>query len=100
MARRNYSKLDRERALKLREMGCIVCINEHGLNTPPAIHHIDGQTKPNCHQLTIPLCGRHHQIKSNDGKWVSRHGDNRNAFEAAYGTEQELLEQVNGLIKI
>tara|TARA_R110002020_G_C16295509_1_gene772760 strand:- start:1784 stop:2086 length:303 start_codon:yes stop_codon:yes gene_type:complete len=99
MARRNYSKLDRERAYKLRELGCIVCINEHGVNTPPAIHHIDGQTKPNCHQLTIPLCPRHHQIKDNDKppRWFTRHGEHVH-FEEAYGTEQELLEQVNGLI--
>jgi len=100
MARRNYSKEDIERAHKLRDLGCIVCINEHSVYTPPAIHHIDGQTKPGCHQNTIPLCGKHHQIKSNSKPpmWISRHGDNRNAFEEAYGTEQELLEQVNGLI--
>jgi len=103
MARRNYSKEDRERAHKLRDLGCIVCINEHSLYTPPAIHHIDGQTKPNCHQLTIPLCAKHHQIKCNHKlagapMWISRHGDGRKAFEKRYGTEQELLEQVNGLI--
>lgn len=98
MARKHYTAKDRDRANKLRELGCIVCINEFGTYTPPAIHHIDGQSKPGCHQKTIPLCPRHHQHKSNSGQWVSRHGDGRAAFEEAYGTEQELLEQVNGLI--
>ena len=95
---RALTKADKERGVKLRDLGCIVCINEHELFTPAAIHHIDGKTKPGCHDLTIPLCAFHHQIKSNNGKWVSRHGDNRNAFEAAYGLESELLSQVDGLI--
>ncbi len=98
MARRNYSKADRERANKLRDLGCIVCLNYMNVLTPPAIHHIDGQTKEGCHQKTIPLCPKHHQEPSNTQQWVSRHGDGRNAFEEAYGTEQELLEMVNGLI--
>ena len=98
MSRKSYTKADTDRADKLRELGCIVCWNERDIFTPPAIHHIDGQTKEGCHQLTLPLCQYHHQYKSNTGEWVSRHGDNRVAFEAAYGTEQELLEQVNGLI--
>lgn len=99
MARKNYSKKDKERADKLRELGCIVCINEHSVFTEPAIHHIDGQTKEGCHQLTIPLCGRHHQIPDNDKppRWFARHGQHTH-FEEAYGTEWELLEQVNGLI--
>ena len=98
MGRQSYTKADTDRADKLRGLGCIVCINEHSVFTPPAIHHIDGQTKKGCHQLTLPLCARHHQNKSNDGLWVSRHGDGRKAFEDAYGSEQELLEQVNRLI--
>jgi len=101
MSRQSYTKADTDRADKLRELGCIVCINEHGVFTEPAIHHIDGQTKKGCHQLTIPLCGRHHQIRDNDKppRWFTRH-DNFTDFEYAYGTEQELLEQVNGLINV
>ena len=98
---RSLTVADKERGAKLIELGCIVCVNEFSCYTPPAIHHIDGKTKPGCHDLTIPLCVSHHQYKSNDSMpmWVSRHGDGRAAFEAAYGTEQELLEQVNGLIE-
>lgn len=98
---RSLNRADKKRGAKLREMGCIVCINEHGLFTPTAIHHLDGQTKEGCHQLTIGLCPPHHQYKDNSKppRWVSRHGDGRAQFEDAYGTEQELLEQVNGLIE-
>ena len=106
MGKRNYTLKDKERADKLRELGCIVCLNTRTIHTPPAIHHIDGQTKPGCHQLTLPLCGRHHQIKCNNAadlpafleSWVSLHGDGRAAFTEAYGSERELLEQVNELI--
>ena len=66
--------------------------------TPPAIHHIEGRTKEGCHKLTIPLCPNHHQYKSNGSIWVSLHGDGRAAFEKAYGSEMELLAQVNELI--
>jgi hypothetical protein len=94
---RALTKADKIRGVKLRDMGCIVCLNEHEVFTPTAIHHLDGQTKEGCHQLTIPLCEFHHQTKSNDGKWFAFHGQKVH-FEKAYGTEQELLEQVNGLI--
>ena len=96
---RSLTVADKARGAKLREMGCIVCINEHGVFTETAIHHLDGKTKEGCHQLTIPLCPRHHQIKDNNKPpmWFTFHGM-KPSFEEAYGTEQELLEQVNGLI--
>jgi len=96
---RSLTVADKERGAKLREMGCIVCLNMFELYTPTSIHHLDGQTKEGCHQLTIPLCPRHHQFKDNSKlpQWFAFH-DDKTSFEAAYGTEQELLEQVNGLI--
>ena len=96
---RSLNKADKERGNKLRELGCIVCLNELGIFTEPAIHHLDGKTKEGCHQLTIPLCPPHHQYKDNikPPLWFAFH-DNKTAFQKAYGTEQELLEQVNGLI--
>jgi len=96
MAHRSATKSEVERFDKMRDLGCIVCLNEKGIYTPPAIHHIDGQTKEGCHLLTIPLCQWHHQYKT--AGEVSRHGDGRKAFEKAYGTEQELLEQVNNAL--
>ena len=90
---------DKERGKKLIELGCIVCLIHLEVFTPTAIHHIDGKTKPGCHQKTIGLCGGHHQIPDGQAKlWISRHGDGRAAFEEAYGTEQELLEKTNEMI--
>lgn len=98
MKGRALTRADKKRFDKLRELGCCVCLNTMNVYTPPAIHHIDGRTKEGCHDLTIPLCQSHHQYKSNYSIWISRHGDGRAAFEHAYGTERELLEQVNGMI--
>ena len=72
------------------EFGCVVCHRELGVFSPAAIHHLQGRTKPGAHLKTIPLCGRHHQIPGHG--YVSRHGDGKARFEAAYGSESELLE--------
>ena len=98
MKGRALTTKDKKRFDRLQDLGCIVCLNTMSVYTPPAIHHIDGKTKEGCHDLTLPLCQSHHQYKSNNSLWISRHGDGRAAFEHAYGTEQELLEQVNGMI--
>lgn len=95
---RSLTKSDKERGRKLREIGCIVCSHHFGQETPAAIHHISGKSKPGSHKETIPLCGPHHQIPSNSNEWVSRHGDGRAAFESEYGTEQYLLELTNEMI--
>ncbi len=95
---RSLTVADTARGKMLRELGCIVCLRHLELFTPPEIHHIDGKTKPDCHQKTLGLCTPHHRIKSNVQQWISRHGDGRAAFEKAYGTEQELLELTNELI--
>ena len=96
---RALTKADRERGDKMRELGCIVCL-DYDIYTPPAIHHIDGKTKEGCHNLTIPLCEKHHQHKDNESpqRWVSRHGDGKAAFVNSYGSEYALLAEVNRLI--
>ena len=71
------------------DSGCIVCLEFLHIKTEASPHHIDGKTKKGAHFLTIPLCGRHHQIPG-DG-YTSRHGDGKARFEAAYGSELELL---------
>ena len=98
---RALTKADKDRGAKLRELGCIVCL-DNGVFTPPGIHHLDGQTKPGCHDLTIGLCGPHHQVASPTGEWATRHGPGRNtgkhAFEEAYGSETAMLIETNRLI--
>ena len=70
--------------------GCIVCHRELNVFTEASPHHMDGKVKPGAHLKTIPLCARHHQIPGQG--YVSRHGDSKTRFEAAYGSELELLE--------
>jgi len=96
---RALTKADKERGVKLRDLGCIVCLLNNEIFTPTAIHHIDGKVKKGCHQLTIPLCGNHHQIPDNNKppQWFNFHGK-RIEFEDAYGDEQYLLSETNRLI--
>ena len=97
---KTLTKADRERGVKLYDLGCIVCLEFNDCYTEPAIHHIDGKTKDGCHKLTIGLCGNHHQIPCNgkDKLWISRHGDGKAAFEQAYHSEVFLLQKTNELI--
>jgi len=73
------------------QCGCMVCYIKRLGDSPSEVHHPTGKTTADAHLLAIPLCSRHHRHKSNDGEWVSRHGDGRAAFEKAYGTEADLL---------
>ncbi len=86
------------------EIGCIVCFNTFNEFTPGTIHHIDGRTKPGAHKSVLCLCARHHQVASDTGEWVTRHGPGRKSgkamFEAAYGTEQELLNKTMELLNV
>lgn len=95
---RHITKKDKERARKMHDLGCIVCLEYLSVFTPPEIHHIDGKTKEGCHQKTIPLCFNHHRNKSNNGEWTSLHGDGRKAFEDSYGTQEHLLTLTNEAI--
>jgi hypothetical protein len=72
---------------------------EHDCFTPAEIHHIIEGGKRKGHYFTLPLCVPHHRGRS-DGSvlpYVSRH-PYKARFEAAYGSEDELLEYVKGLL--
>ena len=85
------------------DLGCIVCYNNGFPNTPAEIHHVYGRTKPNCHMEVLPLCYEHHRkgglngLSSPTDLPISRHPYKRR-FEEAYGTEEQLLSQVNILL--
>ena len=71
--------------------GCIVCRNLGYGETPAEAHHIGNGTmgKRASNYEVIALCPSHHR---HGGHGVAVHAG-RQAFEARYGTEQELLEQ-------
>lgn len=72
--------------------GCVVCRRQGRGYVPAAVHHLLSGGVRRGHLDTIPLCDPgHHQGAPADSGEVSRH-PHRAAFEAAYGTEDELLE--------
>jgi len=81
----------------LAELGCIVCYNLSGLFTPTCIHHIrhgQGMSQRSHFSDTLPLCHMHHQ---GGACGVALHAG-QSTWEKNFGTETELLEQVNTLI--
>lgn len=80
---------------KVAGLGCVVCRNLGYGETPAAIHHIrtgQGMSQRAGNYLVLPLCAEHHQ---NGGYGVAIHAG-QEAWEAMYGTEIELLDQVIG----
>ena len=80
------------------QLGCIVCYLQGHPGTPGVVHHIlsPGKLRIN-HLHTICLCeAGHHQ--HGDGKIkISRHPF-KARFEAAYGTEDYLLQKTKELV--
>lgn len=81
----------------LAEIGCIVCLEFHGVYTPPQMHHLQGikyraMGKKADDEHTIPLCVWHHTGGNPDIHSV--HGRPL-AFRTLYGTQEELLELTN-----
>jgi Recombination enhancement, RecA-dependent nuclease len=91
MKGRSPKKSDKDRYDKMYEMGCCVCKKYLNVWSPASPHHIDGRKKPGAHQLTIPLCGAHHQT---GGYGVALHF-NKTKFISNFGSEMELLEYTN-----
>ena len=85
------TKAEREWMGRVAALSCIVCRTEGLGDTPAMVHHIGNGTmgKRASNYETIPLCSEHHQY---GGHGVAVHAG-RKAFEARYGTEQDLLEQ-------
>ena len=80
------------------DLGCIVCLNMGMGKTPAQLHHPYGHKGEN-DDIVLPLCYSHHQQGSKNNLFVSRHPWKKE-FERRYGTEQELLEQVNAMLAI
>lgn len=81
---------------KVASIGCVVCNNNFDFDTPAEIHHIGNGTmgKKASNYDTIPLCHVHHRT---GGYGVAVHAG-RKEWEKKHGTEQDLLEQVRGLV--
>ena len=81
---------------KISSIGCIVCKNEFGVDSPAQIHHCRsklGISQRN-HNTVIPLCPRHHMI----GAYGEAIHAGKKEWEKNFGTELELHEQVMNMI--
>lgn len=91
------NKADREHLAKVAAVGCIVCLNLGHEGTPAEIHHprsMGSMGKKAPHDCAIPLCHPHHRT---GGYGVAIHAG-QGIWELQFGTEEQLLEQVRGLI--
>lgn len=86
-------KSERDYLNRVASLGCIACRNLGHGETPAHIHHIrtgKGMGQRASNYETIPLCPTHHQ---QGGHGVAIHAGQK-TWEANFGTELELLEQV------
>ncbi len=82
------------------EVGCIACWLDGHFNTFVSIHHIDGRTKPGCHQKVLPICAGHHQDGTGEDKTLISVHPYKKQFEQSYGTQYELLALVMEKLKV
>jgi len=81
------NKAQRARWEKMREYGCMIC------GAPAAIHHCEtGMGGRKNHDKVIPLCHHHHQGEQ------GIHTLGRKKWQATYGTEQALMDIINGMV--
>ena len=83
---------------RLAALGCVACKKDGNFNTHVSIHHVDGRTKPGCHQLVLPLCAGHHQDGTGEDKTLIAVHPWKARFEARYGTQVELMDECAQLL--
>lgn len=89
------NKAEREHLSKVVALGCVVCRNEGFGPTEAEIHHLRsgmGMGQRNDNFSVLPLCPAHHRL---GGIGKAFHAGRR-TWEANFGTERDLLEQVRG----
>lgn len=88
---------DRAHLAKLVEFGCVACFVQSVYTPNVEIHHLRsgvGMGQRSDHKRAIPLCPPHHRT---GGYGVAFHAGKK-AFEEQFGSEEELLSKVMGLI--
>ena len=67
---------------RVRDVGCIVCLNLGWGIVPASLHHIESVRDALSAYAIVPLCHEHHQGKT------GVHGLSRRGFEARYKLSQ------------
>lgn len=110
MSRKAPTKFERERFGELRRIGCIACLKDGHKNDQIDIHHLTEGGRRVGHDATLPLCPWHHRgvVPFMPYAVNQRHlhqtapslAVSRYDFERRYGTQKELLAEVNELIGV
>jgi hypothetical protein len=102
------TKAEKQRFQYITELGCIAC-RQLGLTRHAEVHHIVEGNKRLGHSFTIGLCPWHHrsviEMGSCMAEWIygpALGGDhaNKRAFYKIFGSERELLEKQNELLRV
>ena len=106
---RSLTKADEERRTKIHAGNCMAC-EQRGINLTNSgyvqWHHLDGKTKPGCHQKTIGLCLWHHQgcpmENFTHAECREYYGPSLNEgsrpFHAEFGSDTFLLQMQNEIL--
>ncbi len=82
------TKLEKQHMDRVARIPCLVCSD-----WPVAVHHAKtGAGGRKNHMLVLPLCYTHHQGRE------GIHTLGRKAWQAMFGTEDEMLERVKKLL--
>jgi hypothetical protein len=83
------TKAQKEWMDRVRSLGCRVCRNLGLGETPASTHHcLTGAGGSRDHWKVLPLCHFHHQGEQ------GIHTLGRKVWQAKYGTEEQLMQQV------
>jgi len=86
------TKEEKEHLSAVAELGCLIC------QMPAEVHHIlegRGGGKRDNHFDVIPLCPKHHRT----GGWGVAIHAGKKTWQAKYGSERALLDEVNRRLK-
>jgi hypothetical protein len=83
---------------KLHALGCICCRKAGSGYRTPDLHHLLSGGRRMGHAWTIGLCPEHHRFPSNGTVVGPSLADGSKRFEAHWGTQRELLAEVNELL--
>lgn len=79
---------------RVQALGCICCAKDGRGKIDAEIHHVLKNGRRLGHMYVLPLCMMHHRGGVNNDAYVSRHPWKKE-FERRYGTEAELLQEVD-----
>lgn len=108
---RALTKADEVRRAKIHAGNCMAC-EQRGIDLTGSgyvqWHHLEGKTKPGCHQKTVGLCFWHHQARLmySDTHAYSRafygHSlhEGSKPFHAEFGSDAELLARQNAILGV